>query len=97
MIGRFQAEPTNSFQREPGARCIISDTGPGIPPMYRDKIFDRYLRTNPGGAPVRGVGLGLTFCKLAVEAHDGRIWVEDGSGGGSRFVFTLPGIPIIDD
>jgi signal transduction histidine kinase len=38
----------------------------------------------------RGVGLGLTFCKLVAEAHGGSIWIEDNPGGGSVFAFTLP-------
>lgn len=96
VYGRLQPEPAAKRQ-EPGLRCIISDSGPGIPPPFRERVFDRYMRTNPGGAQVRGTGLGLTFCKLAVEAHNGRIWVEDGPDGDSQFVFTLPGIPIIDD
>ncbi len=79
---------------EPGIRCIIQDSGPGIPPHLREGAFDRYMRTNPGGAQIRGAGLGLTFCKMAVEAQHGRIWVEDDPGGGSQFVFTLPGLPI---
>ncbi len=90
--GRLQPEPGND-QQEPGIRCTISDSGPGVPPEFRKLVFDRYIRTNPGGAQVRGTGLGLTFCKLAVEAHNGRIWVEDGPKGGSQFVFTLPGVP----
>jgi PAS domain S-box-containing protein len=90
--GRLQSEPANNNQ-EPGVRCTISDSGPGIPPEFRELVFDRYMRTNRGGAQVRGTGLGLTFCKLAVEAHNGRIWVEDGPNGGSQFVFTLPGVP----
>ena len=94
--GRLQAEP-GSDNHEPGIRCTISDSGPGIPTEFRELVFDRYMRTNPGGAQVRGTGLGLTFCKMAVEAHNGRIWVEDGPDGGSQFVFTLPGIPILND
>ncbi|MCA9972043.1 MAG: GAF domain-containing protein [Anaerolineales bacterium] len=82
---------------EPGVRCTVADTGPGIPPAQRDQIFDRYMRTNRGGAQVRGTGLGLTFCKLAVEAHAGQIWVEDAPGGGSCFVLTLPGIPLFSE
>jgi signal transduction histidine kinase len=78
---------------EPGVRCLIQDSGPGIPPDFREQAFDRYTRTNPGGAPVRGAGLGLTFCRMAVAAQHGRIWVEDAPDGGSQFVFTLPGLP----
>ncbi|GAB4277380.1 MAG: hypothetical protein Kow0080_28320 [Candidatus Promineifilaceae bacterium] len=78
---------------ETGIRCTVADSGPGIPPESRPYVFDRYMRTNIGGAQVRGTGLGLTFCKLAVEAQNGRIWVEDNPTGGSQFVFILPGIP----
>ncbi len=76
-----------------GIRCAISDSGPGIPPDKRNLIFDRYTRISQGGAQVRGTGLGLTFCKLALEAQGGEIWVEDSEEGGSRFIFTVPGIP----
>lgn len=97
----LQPEPAQSGY-EPGVRCIIQDSGPGIPPDFREQAFDRYTRTNPGGAPVRGAGLGLTFCKMVVEAQHGRIWVEDApgggaAGGGSQFVFTLPGVPVWDE
>lgn len=76
-----------------GVCCAISDTGPGIPAEFKERVFERFMRTNPGGAQVRGTGLGLTFCQMAITAHNGRIWVEDTETGGSRFVFTLPGVP----
>lgn len=67
----------------------VSDTGIGIPPEYQHRIFDRFLRLeNDEG--VKGTGLGLAFCKLAVEAHGGRIWVESEQGQGSQFKFVLP-------
>jgi len=91
--GRLQTEFDPANSAEPGVRCLISDTGPGILPALHERVFDRFTRTNQDGAPVRGTGLGLTFCKLAVEAQNGRIWVEDAPGGGSLFIFTLPGIP----
>jgi len=65
---------------------------PGIPPDVRGRIFERYA-SGLTGIPRhqhRGLGLGLTFCKLAVEAHGGRIWVENGREGGAAFRFTLP-------
>lgn len=67
----------------------VRDTGPGIPPEHRDHIFEKftYVRAQSG---VRGSGLGLAFCRLAVEAHGGRIWLENGEGDGASFVFTLP-------
>ncbi len=67
----------------------VTDSGPGIPPERRESIFERFDRGME--TTRRGFGLGLTFCKLAVEAHGGRIWVESGPEDvGSRFVFTLP-------
>ena len=67
----------------------INDTGLGIPPEQRERIFERFVRSS--GSHQRGFGLGLTFCRLAVEAHGGKIWMEDGEGGvGSKCIFTLP-------
>jgi signal transduction histidine kinase len=70
----------------------VTDTGPGIPPDERERIFERFAQVADGPQPVRrGFGLGLTFCRLAVEAHGGQIWIEPGPDNkGSRFVFTLP-------
>ncbi len=74
-----------------GMACIrVSDSGPGIPVEYREKIFERFGQVPGLRGRRRGTGLGLTFCKLAVEAHGGKIWVETSSAGGSDFVFTLP-------
>lgn len=68
----------------------ITDTGPGIPEKARPHIFDRFSQVDTENKQ-SGFGLGLAFCRLAVEAHDGRIWIEDGFDGvGSRFNFTLP-------
>jgi signal transduction histidine kinase len=92
---QLQSEPPLTPQHEPGIRCLISDNGPGIPVEHREQIFNRFMRTNRGGAQIRGTGLGLAFCKMAVEAHNGRIWVEAASEDGSQFIFTLPGIPIL--
>ena len=71
-------------------RVSVADFGPGIPPEDRVRIFERFAQV-PRKATRRGFGLGLTFCRLTVEAHGGRIWVEPGEGDiGSRFIFTLP-------
>lgn len=67
----------------------IADQGPGVPPPYRQAIFDKYYRI-PGRHSGMGMGLGLAFCRLAVEAHGGRIWVDEAPGGGATFYFTLP-------
>lgn len=69
----------------------VLDAGPGVAPEEREHIFARFAQVEAGGIRPRGFGLGLSYCKLAVEAHNGRIWVEPGPNGvGSRFVFTLP-------
>ncbi len=69
----------------------VNDTGTGIPPQERERIFERFTQGGSEQSRRRGFGLGLTFCKLAIQAHNGRIWAEAGAGGtGSRFVFTLP-------
>jgi NtrC-family two-component system sensor histidine kinase KinB len=67
----------------------VSDTGPGIAPEHHQRVFDRFARLNSVEG-VKGTGLGLAFCKLAAEAHGGRIWVESEMGKGSHFKFTLP-------
>ena len=72
-------------------RCGVRDTGAGIPAEYRERIFERFAQgPGKGGNRRRGTGLGLTFCRLMVEAHGGRIWLESESGQGSTFYFTLP-------
>lgn len=72
----------------------VADTGPGIPPEERERVFERFTQTTGEKRRRRGFGLGLTFCRLAVKAHGGRIWVESGDCGiGSRFAFTLPLAP----
>ncbi|HYU21139.1 MAG TPA: ATP-binding protein [Chloroflexota bacterium] len=71
------------------ARVIVTDRGPGVPPGSRERVFDKFFRLDakPG---IRGSGLGLTVSRGLVEAHGGRVWVEDNPGGGARFFFELP-------
>jgi signal transduction histidine kinase len=73
-----------------GDRVVIgvSDQGPGIPPEYLQKVFDRYWQ--PAGTKGLGSGLGLSIAKGIVEAHCGKIWAESQPGDGSSFYFTLP-------
>jgi len=71
-------------------RISVSDQGEGIPPDQRTKVFGKfYRRAQQAGSP-SGTGLGLYISKGLVEAHGGRIWVEERDGGGARFTFTLP-------
>ncbi|MFP4322092.1 MAG: ATP-binding protein [Anaerolineales bacterium] len=75
-------------------RIDIQDTGLGIPQRHRAALFDRYQQlSDTRAARRRGTGIGLAYCKLAVEAHGGRIWIEDNPAGGSIFAFTLPIMP----
>jgi signal transduction histidine kinase len=74
-----------------GVLFTVADNGPGIPKEYHEIIFRKFEQAKTPSAPrVRSSGLGLAFCKLAVEAHGGRIWVQSAEGKGSQFHFTLP-------
>src|SRR5688500_11938373 len=74
-----------------GVLFTVADNGPGIPKEYHEIIFRKFEQANTPSAPrVRSSGLGLAFCKLAVEAHGGRIWVQSEEGKGSQFHLTLP-------
>jgi PAS domain S-box-containing protein len=67
----------------------VQDHGQGIPASEHERIFDKFTRLKTENGP-KGLGLGLAYCRLAVQAHGGRIWVESELEVGSRFVFTLP-------
>jgi len=70
-------------------RFVISDNGPGIPISQQATIFNKFTRANPVNGP-KGIGLGLAFCRLVIEAHDGKIWLESSENAGSKFIFELP-------
>jgi two-component system, sensor histidine kinase and response regulator len=71
------------------ARVAVADQGPGIPPADRVRIFDKFAQMR--GAERKGTGLGLAFCRMAVEAHGGHIRIDSGpDGAGTVFAFTLP-------
>jgi len=67
----------------------VKDNGLGIPVPDRERIFEKFTRLHPKEGP-KGLGLGLSFCRLAIEKHDGQIWVESSESGGACFKFTLP-------
>ena len=79
-----------------GILFTVADNGPGIPPEYHEVIFRKFERVkNPSIPRTRSSGLGLAFCKLVVDAHGGRIWVQSaGEGKGSSFHFSLPMKPM---
>jgi signal transduction histidine kinase len=77
-----------------GILFTVADNGPGIPREYHELIFRKFERVRTPETPrVRSSGLGLAFCKLAVEAHGGRIWVASSEGRGSEFYVALPPRP----
>jgi len=67
----------------------VNDTGPGVTAEDQERIFDLYVRGR-GSQKIQGAGLGLAFCKLVVETHGGRIWVESQPGTETIFTFTIP-------
>jgi two-component system sensor histidine kinase/response regulator len=78
-----------------GILFTVADNGPGIAPEYHEVIFRKFERAKSPNIPrARSSGLGLAFCKLVVDAHGGRIWVQSaGEGKGSAFHFRLPRKP----
>lgn len=78
-----------AFANERELVVSVRDSGPGIPYHMQRQIFDKFTRVKYKDAP-KGIGLGLAFCKLAVEAHGGQVWVESEPGHGAEFIFTLP-------
>lgn len=80
--------------REKGALFLsVKDSGLGLAPEYHQKVFDKFgqVKMNQAGVISGSCGLGLTFCKMAVEAHGGKIWVEsEGQGKGCTFTALIP-------
>lgn len=76
--------------RAPGAVLVgVTDSGPGISPEDQVRLFQMYGRTGSATGRRPGSGVGLAFCKLAVEAHGERIWVESAPGKGSSFLLSM--------
>ncbi len=77
---------------EGGTELSVTDSGSGVPSELRERVFDPFVQAEPGGdrrLTRSGRGLGLAFCKLAVEAHGGRTWIEDGAPG-AIFKIRIP-------
>lgn len=77
-----------------GPACVVvhvADTGPGVPEADREAIFDKFRQADTAQESAQGTsGLGLAFCRMALEAQGGRIWVDSAPGWGAVFSFTLP-------
>ena len=71
-------------------RVAVADTGPGVAPEDRDRIFEEFQQSETGVGQREGTGLGLALSKRFVELHGGRIWLESEPGRGSTFTFALP-------
>jgi len=73
----------------------VSDTGVGILPADRDRIFDSFQQGGRSASKVEGTGLGLTLTRRIVELHNGRLWLTSEPGSGSMFGFSLPQDPAL--
>jgi two-component system, sensor histidine kinase and response regulator len=73
-------------------RFVVADRGPGVPDDQKEKIFEKYTTSGRQGGItlVAGSGVGLTFCRVAAAAQQGKVWVEDRPGGGSLFILEVP-------
>lgn len=77
-------------------RIMIEDEGPGIPQQLQSIVFEKFQRGDEESSQP-GVGLGLSICKAIVEAHGGRIWIENNEPTGARFVIAIPNVQPPED
>ena len=89
--GKITVSTELSNEEKETVRIAITDTGVGIPEDKLDTVFDQFTQiTAKDSGQVASTGIGLTFCKMAVEAHGGKIGVNSKVGEGTTFYFTLP-------
>lgn len=81
------AEPYYEIDSNSGVRLLVHDSGPGIAPELEPRLFQKFAS---GDQKESGSGLGLAFCRLAVEAHGGRLWLAKDRTPGTTFAFTIP-------
>jgi signal transduction histidine kinase len=89
-IGETPGRITIAVQGQTGGKrvvCVVSDTGPGIPPEHLDKIFEPFFTTKP---PERGTGLGLPVAREIVQSYGGNLVATSELGRGTMFTFDLP-------
>ena len=79
----------SAYVRQKFLKVQVWDSGPGIPAGDEGLVFDKFYRGHSSGKQ-SGVGLGLSICRAVVEAHGGKIWVENRPEAGAAFYFTLP-------
>jgi NtrC-family two-component system sensor histidine kinase KinB len=103
VVVRVSSMQNAGVRYGPTLRIAVTDTGPGVPPEYRERIFEKFFRVEHQRAKpkdaektpekeVRGAGVGLYLCKHIIDAHGGNIWCEAGDGGrGTTIATTLPG------
>jgi two-component system sensor kinase FixL len=83
----------SAIRREPGfIEVIVSDSGPGLAPEIAAHPFAPFHSTK-----ATGMGVGLSISRTIVEAHEGRIWVDESPYGGASFHFTLPDAAVLED
>ena len=68
-----------------GVLVVVRDSGPGVDPERRERVFDAFYTTKSGG-----VGMGLSICRSIISAHGGWLWVDENKPRGAVFQFTLP-------
>jgi signal transduction histidine kinase len=81
-----------SSERSGAIVTSVTDTGPGVPPDDRGRLFERFFRGSTASG--KGAGLGLAIARALIEAQGGSIWLDNDGGAGATFAFSLPKLPI---